>query len=1716
MNTHPTHTNSPSRWLRAYVGKSPSLTASLLLAATSVMSVHAAYTIPNSADLLFAVNTDSLPTNGNTGNWSATAPASGVFNILGTPTVDPVGTTPVKWVKNVAFTTGYYNAWTWTTPVAVNGVSAMAVVKPVRTSNLRNWTPVIDILFGEFRLGVRNDTGVVILTRKNTQVNSTYAIPEGQTTVLSTVVQPDGSYEVWANGTSIMTGGALTGGVTSLVNGTRRLVCIGTSQDDRSATFNGNIGDVLMWKIALDSGARSILETDLMAKFHAGTSFLASTITPSVTGTGGTLSPAVATTVPYEADLTFTISKNYGYKVDIVVDGVAQGNLDSYTFNDSIANHTLAANFSALPTRTLSGNVVAKAGGGATISVKQSGSSLPAQQVTTDSSGNFSMTVPEGIYYICASQTGYMISNDTACNATGNQVLNYTLVAKRNLPKMETLLFAADSNDLGAVGTTGNWDPLLYCTYPGITKLTAIATPAVTKVRGIKYDSNVRSESDGYRLNTAIATANIPTSGATVVAVVKPIRIATSDGWNSVVDIFYSNMILGVKNNTGQIQVRRNGTDYWSTSDAAGTLADGQLAILSLVVQPDGQFKVWCSRWNNAINQFGAASVILSSTATSAFTAFVPAQAGPEDFRKWINIGRNNPDPWPTFNGYIGDVFVYKTSLSDADRAVLEADINSKTISIPAYNITASAGANGTISPVGVTSVGETDSQTYTLTPAFGYAVADLVVDAVSQGPLTSYTFNSVTTTHTITASFVAKPTYSVSGTVTRGTDGSPLAGAKVYVSTTANASVSPYYTLTTDAAGNYSVNLFNATWYLCASASGLTTAPDVSVTVAGAAVAGTSFALTASGRNIPRMDQLQFALYGTALTASGTTTNPWPLEHPAGATATVGGSPSVTTVDGVQWEQNRYATAGIYTIGSYPSPIPITGATATAVIQPVRTIDDMNWNSIIDVMYDRLILAINNKTGELIVTRNGIRRNTAVIIPENQKTILSLIVQQTGQYQLFANGIQVINETSTSEMTTFDPTWNGGGVGFWSSITVGRNAPDGWTTYNGQIGAAFLWKTALTQSERIAFESELGTTFGITMPVYHHITASAGAGGSISPVGTVPVLAGTDQVFTITANIGYGIQDVVVDGESMGATGTYTFPAVAGTHTIAATFSAVPQYAVSGTVTDRATGLPLSGATVNFSATPNAFISPYATATTDASGNYTKTLYQGNLYVSASKTGYYNTGDIPVELNGNSTAIDFSLAVSVRHTPVTDQLLLSALTEVLPTTGATGNWSTAVPVGGTLTQINGPLVSMGNGQQWASNSRAAQTGYRLGQFADPIPCSGATVLVVVKPVRNGVSDGWNSVVDLFYDRLVLGVRNDNGLVTVRRSGSITSAAAQAIPDGQTTILSLVVQPDGSYRVFANGLEIPFTNNGTVVGGFTSLVPGVTGGDGGYGTFINVGRNNPDGWTVFNGNIGDVFVYKTALTQDQRMVLEQDAAAKYGITLPVYHTITSSAGANGTISPNGAYKCADGQDQTFTFTPSAGFMVEDVLIDGESYGATPSYTFSAVAAPHTIRVTFVTDPGQDGYGNWISTWFVTGEPAAEKTADPDGDGRNNLLEYALDDEPNSGMPSGKVRSRIEDVDGEMALLITLPVLDSSTNFAGTTAKSNTVGKMVYTIEGTNGLDVFDQVVTEVTPARSEGMVAPYSGWTYRTFRLSGAVPTRGAKGFLRVRVAETP
>jgi len=71
------------------------------------------------------------------------------------------------------------------------------------------------------------------------------------------------------------------------------------------------------------------------------------------------------------------------------------------------------------------------------------------------------------------------------------------------------------------------------------------------------------------------------------------------------------------------------------------------------------------------------------------------------------------------------------------------------------YTISASAGANGSISPSGEVRAVQTGSMTFRLTPQSGYKVSKLVVDGADLGERTEYTFSNINANHSISVSFV-------------------------------------------------------------------------------------------------------------------------------------------------------------------------------------------------------------------------------------------------------------------------------------------------------------------------------------------------------------------------------------------------------------------------------------------------------------------------------------------------------------------------------------------------------------------------------------------------------------------------------------------------------------------------------------------------------------------------------------------------------------------------------------------------------------------------------------------------------------------------------------------------------------------------------------------------------------------------------------------------
>jgi len=95
------------------------------------------------------------------------------------------------------------------------------------------------------------------------------------------------------------------------------------------------------------------------------------------------------------------------------------------------------------------------------------------------------------------------------------------------------------------------------------------------------------------------------------------------------------------------------------------------------------------------------------------------------------------------------------------------------------FTITATAGANGVISPSGTLTVNEGASQTFTITPSAGCHVADVLVNGVSLGSVTSHTFTGIAADHTITAAF-ARDVFTITARVEGGGTVSPVGSVTV------------------------------------------------------------------------------------------------------------------------------------------------------------------------------------------------------------------------------------------------------------------------------------------------------------------------------------------------------------------------------------------------------------------------------------------------------------------------------------------------------------------------------------------------------------------------------------------------------------------------------------------------------------------------------------------------------------------------------------------------------------------------------------------------------------------------------------------------------------------------------------------------------------------------------------------------------------------------
>ena len=611
----------------------------------------------------------------------------------------------------------------------------------------------------------------------------------------------------------------------------------------------------------------------------------------------------------------------------------------------------------------------------------------------------------------------------------------------------------------------------------------------------------------------------------------------------------------------------------------------------------------------------------------------------------------------------------------------------------------------------------------------------------------------------------------------------------------------------------------------------------------------------------------------------------------------------------------------------------------------------------------------------------------------------------------------EVIYTTPAASQFTLTVSRSGTGSGTVTNSPAGTSFASGTTvtltaaaaagsTFGGWGGACS--GTANTCTVTMSANRSVTATF--TLKSYT-ITASAGANGSISPSGATTVAHGGSQTYTITPNSGYQISSVLVDGASVGAVGSYTFSSVTAAHTISAGFTATPvtSYTLtvtksgtgSGTVTNSPAGTSFaSGTTVTLTAAADAgsTFGGWGGACSGTASTCTVTM-SANRSVTATFTLKSYTITASAGANGS---ISPSGATTVAHggsqtytiTPNSGYQISSVLVDGT-SVGAVGSYTFSsvtaahtISAGFTATPVTSYTLTVtksGTGSGTVTNSPAGTS------FA-----SGTTVTLTAAAADGSTFGGWGGACSGTANTCTVAMSANRSVTATftLKSYTITASAGangSISPSGATTVAhggsqTYTITPNSGYQissVLVDGTSVgavgsytfsSVTAAHTISAGFTatpvtSYTLTVTKSGTGSGTVTN----SPAGTSFASGTpvtltaaaaAGSTFggwggaCSGTANTCTVTMSANRSVSAAFTLKTETY-TITASAGAHGSISPNGVTTVADGGSQIYTITPTTGYQVEAVTVDGSSVGPVSSYAFSNVIGNHVISATFV-------------------------------------------------------------------------------------------------------------------------------------------------------------
>jgi len=465
------------------------------------------------------------------------------------------------------------------------------------------------------------------------------------------------------------------------------------------------------------------------------------TITPSSDSNGG-ISPSTPQTIAYDGSVTFTAVPNTGYDVDTwLIDGsIAQVGGTQLTLNNIETNHTVRVTFK-LQVFTI--NPLQCTNGAITPNMPQ--------KVAYGSTPTFTATPSAGY------QVNTWLVDSKLAQTGGTQYTFDSVTANHSVkttfkPLSFTITPTADSH--------GSITPNAPQAVDYGTNITLTAQPAAGYTVDYWLDNGKKTQIGGtqYQISSVTMDHTVKVAFKLLVFTVTP--SADANGAitpNAPQSVNYgANLTFTASPNPGyQVDswllddnvAQRGGTQYSLGNIAASHTVRVTFKLLTFTITPE-------TDGNGTLNPGTPQTVAYNSNLT--FTAM--------------------PATGMTVDGWFVDGQLKQTGQSTFTLTGVQADHTVKaTFKVLTFTVTATAGANGSVSPQGAQTVVYNKGLTFTATPASGYAVDSWSVDGtVVQTGGTQFALTNVLKDHTVQVTFILTytitPSAGANGTISPST----------------------------------------------------------------------------------------------------------------------------------------------------------------------------------------------------------------------------------------------------------------------------------------------------------------------------------------------------------------------------------------------------------------------------------------------------------------------------------------------------------------------------------------------------------------------------------------------------------------------------------------------------------------------------------------------------------------------------------------------------------------------------------------------------------------------------------------------------------------------------------------------------------------------------------------------------------------------------------